>query len=127
MPIVRSEPGAPSVQGEEGFSAIYVEVDQVSDAEPASIYAEVETRAEAAQKVVTLARDVFGEGLELARSCAARVARGLDDMPETMRPDEFELQLAIKLDSEVGAVIAKARAGAQLQVSMRWRRTDGSG
>jgi len=127
MPIVRSEPGAAGTQDEAGFQAIYVEVDEVPDNGPAAIYGEVETRAEAAQKVVTLARDVFGEGLELARNCAGRVARGLADLPDAMKPDEFELQLAIKLDAEVGAVIVKTQAGAQLQVSMRWRLTDGSG
>ncbi len=126
MPIVRSELDASAAQGGEGFRAIYVEVDQARDVDPASIYAEIETRAEPAQKVITLARDVFGEGVELARSCAARVAQGLANLPDAMRPDEFELQLAIKLDSEVGAVIAKARAGAQLQVSMRWKLTDES-
>ena len=124
MPIVRSEPGGAGAQNGEGFGAIYVEVDQARDVEPASIYAEIETRADPAQKVITLARDVFGDGVELARSCAARVAQGLADLPETMKPDEFELQIAIKLDSEVGAVIAKASAGAQLQVTMRWRLTD---
>jgi hypothetical protein len=126
MPIVRSELDAAPTSGEEGFRAIYVEVDQVRDVEPASVYSEIETRAEPAQKVVTLARDLFGEGVELARSCAARVARGLTNLPDAMRPDEFELQLAIKLDAEVGAVITKAHAGAQLQVSMRWRLTAGS-
>lgn len=124
MPIVRSEPADANGPDGEGFQAIYVEVDQVREVEPADIYGEVETRGDAAQKVVTLARDVFGDGIELARSCAARVAQGLSNLPETMKPDEFELQLAIKLDSEIGAVIAKASAGAQMQVSMRWRLTD---
>ena len=127
MPIVRSEPGGAGGSDGEGFRAIYVEVDEARDVEPGSIYAEIETRGDATQKVVTLARDVFGDGVELARSCAVRVAQGLADLPGKMKPDEFELQLSIKLDSEVGAVIAKTSAGAQLQVSMRWRLTEERG
>jgi Trypsin-co-occurring domain 1 len=125
MPIVRSEVQADAT--DQGLRPIYVEVDQAREVDPALIYTEVETRAEPAQRVITLARDVFGEGVELARSCAARVAGGLSNMPQAMRPDEFELQVAIKLDAEVGAVIARAAAGAQLQVSMRWRLNDGRG
>jgi len=37
------------------------------------------------------------------------------------RPDELEVQLAVRLDYELGAVlVAKGSAGAQLQVTMRW-------
>jgi hypothetical protein len=45
-------------------------------------------------------------------------------MDDALRPLEFSVQLAIKLDSEVGAVIAKASAGAQLQVTMKWVKKD---
>lgn len=121
MPIVRSKLDAAGAPGEEGFRAIYIEVDQVRDVEPASIYAEVETRAEPAEKVVTLARDVFGEGVELARSCAARVARGLTGLPDTMKPDEFELQLAIKEEhlGMTGFLAESAHHGCHLAVLVR--------
>ena len=36
--------------------------------------------------------------------------------------DEFEVSLAIKLDAEVGAILAKTSAGAQMQVTMKWSR-----
>ncbi|UBU17992.1 CU044_2847 family protein [Nonomuraea gerenzanensis] len=119
MPIIRSDDASIGEPGE--LRPIYVEVDRVVEADEKLIWSERETRADPASKVVTLARDVFGEGVELARSCAVRVARGLADLSGDVRPDEFELQVAIKLDSEVGAVLAKASAGAQLQVTMRWR------
>ncbi|WP_157252916.1 CU044_2847 family protein [Nonomuraea typhae] len=123
MLIVRSDPSRTSPELN-GLRPIYVEVEQAVEVDPAQIYAEVEVRAEPARRVVTMARDVFGEGVELARSCAARVAEGLSDLGAAVRPDEFELQVAIKLDSEVGAVVAKAGAGAQLQVTMRWNLQD---
>jgi hypothetical protein len=117
MPIVRV-PGTDS-SGE--VLPIYVEVDTLVT-DPTSIYGDELTREGAAEKVMTAARDWFSDGVELARSCAARVADGLVHLPEGVRrPDEFELQIAIKLDSQFGAVLAKASAGAQMQVSMRWR------
>ncbi|MEN3281417.1 MAG: hypothetical protein V7607_2557 [Solirubrobacteraceae bacterium] len=81
-----------------------------------------ETRSQRAERVMDAARDVFGDGLALARDCAIRTVDSLEHTAENVRPDEFELSLAIKLDAEVGAVLAKATAGAQMQVSMRWSR-----
>jgi hypothetical protein len=77
-----------------------------------------------AGKVIDAARDVFGDGLELAHSCAARVVESMKNIDKTIRPKEFEVQLSIKLDSEVGAVIAKLGAEAQMQVTMKWVQKD---
>ena len=78
------------------------------------------TRADRASKVIDATRDVFGDGLALARDSAARAVQSWRDMTEEVRPDSYQLQLAIKLDIEAGAVIAKLGAGAQLQVTMTW-------
>lgn len=67
------------------------------------------------------ARDLFGDGLNLAKNCAVRVVNDMKDMNRETKPDEFQLQFAIKLDTEVGAIIAKSSAGAQLQVTMTWK------
>lgn len=121
MPIVVSQREAAVVAGDLAVRPIYVEVEEAREVDAAQIYAEVATRADPARRVITLTRDVFGEGVDLARSCASRVAEGLGGLPEEVRPDEFELHVAIKLDSEVGAVVAKESAGAQLRVTMRWK------
>jgi hypothetical protein len=44
----------------------------------------------------------------------------VSQMSDSIKPNEFEVQLAIKFDSEMGAFIAKASAGAQMQVTMKW-------
>ncbi|PRX48947.1 hypothetical protein B0I32_13940 [Nonomuraea fuscirosea] len=44
------------------------------------------------------------------------------DLPEEVKPDEFEMQLAVKLDGKVGAKIVELNSGAQLQVTLRWKR-----
>jgi hypothetical protein len=76
----------------------------------------------AADRVVKTADGLFQDGLELARGCASKVATTIQSIDGTMRPDEFEVTLAIKLDLEAGAVIAKTSAGAQLDVRMLWKR-----
>jgi hypothetical protein len=77
-----------------------------------------ETRAE---KVMDATRDVFGDGLALARDCATRAVENVRDEWRDVSPAEFEIQLAIKFDAEAGAVLAKVAAGAQMQVTMRWK------
>ena len=73
-----------------------------------------------AERVIESAEDLFGDGLKLAKNCATKVADSIDSMDDRIRPEQVEVQLAIKLDSEIGAVLAKASAGAQMQVTLRW-------
>ena len=61
--------------------------------------------------------------MELARTCASQMVENINKVREDHRPDEFQIQLAIKLDAQVGAILAKAGAGAQLQVTMTWKRS----
>jgi len=114
MPIVRS---AEEVEG--GSVAILVEVDH-PPVQP-GVYGDV--RGGGAEKVIEGAQDVFGKGLQLARTCASQVVENIRKVREDQRPDEFQVQLAIKLDAEVGAILTKASAGAQMQVTMTWRRS----
>ncbi|BAZ21100.1 hypothetical protein NIES4073_19780 [Kalymmatonema gypsitolerans NIES-4073] len=112
MQIIRNED---SINGEEVI--IYIEVDEI----PAANDDYGDLRSINASKVVEAARDVFGEAMKLTRDCAKRVVQSVQQMEQSVRPEEFELKLAIKLDSEVGAVIAKASTGAQLEVTMKWK------
>jgi hypothetical protein len=111
MPIVASKPNNADLP------TIFVEL----DAAPESVqdpYGDV--RGGRTQIVLDGARDIFGDGLELVRACSVRVAAMLDQMAPNSRLEEVTFQLAVKLDSEVGAVIAKASAGAQFQVELKW-------
>ncbi len=76
----------------------------------------------AADRAARSADGLFQDGLELARRSASKVATTIGSIDAKMRPDEFEVTLAIKLDLEAGAVIAKTSAGAQLDVRMLWKR-----
>ena len=97
---------------------ILVEVDSPPPGAGTSAWGE--TRTDRARRVIEATRDVFGDGLALARDCAVRTVDSINATAEEIRPDEFEVQLAIKLDAEAGAVLAKLAAGAQMQVTMRW-------
>jgi hypothetical protein len=84
------------------------------------VYGDEETRDGAGQRVVRVARDVYAEGVDLARRCAAQAVRRFRDLPDGLRPDEIEMQLAIRIDAGV-ATLVRSGAEAQLQLTLRWR------
>ena len=110
MPVVAST--TESVANEEIL--IRIEVDTVPQI--TSPYGDTLDAADTLQKV----GDLFGQGLALVKNCARSTVSAIQSIEKSALPDEFELQLAVKLDSEVGAVIAKAGAEAQLRVTMKW-------
>lgn len=100
---------------------VYIEVDTAPPPDGlGGIYDGVGTRANPAARVVDMTRDIYEDGLLLARTLAARAADRLGDLGEGLRPDEIELQLSLRLDAELGAVLVKSGAEAQLQVTFRW-------
>jgi hypothetical protein len=100
---------------------VYIEVDTAPSSDGlGEIYGEVGTRAHPAARVMDAGRDIYADGLRLARTLAAQAASRLGDLGDGLGPDEVELQLAIRLDAELGAVLVRSRAEAQLQVTFRW-------
>jgi hypothetical protein len=121
MAIVSSPgPGA-------GAAPLYIQVDGVPDGDGAAgVYDGVDTRANPAARVIEVARDVYGDGLDLARRCAEEAAARFGGFAAATRPAEIEVQLAIKLDASLGAVLVTTGAEAQLQVTFRWTPGDAS-
>ncbi len=115
MPVV-------AVASGDGAGKILIEVDSLPPADDLeAIYEDAEdVRGKVAEKVVEAGRPLFQEGLGLVRECAEQVVGMLDGMEESVRPDEFEMQLAVKLDTKVGAKIVELTGGAQLMVTLRW-------
>lgn len=108
---------------------IYVEVDGAPPTGGLDDVYSGDTRGERirpAARVLELAHDVYGDGLDLARRCARQAATRIADLGPGPVPDEVELQLAIKLDATLGAVLAKTGAEAQLQVTFRWKPGNGT-
>ncbi|MGQ4429235.1 MULTISPECIES: CU044_2847 family protein [unclassified Streptomyces] len=110
-----------AADGQDGQVPLYVEVDTpLAPGGLDGLYDGIDTRENAAERVLAVARDVYDDGLELARRCARQAATRLHDLGEGLTPDEIELQLSIKLDAELGAFLVKSGAEAQLQVTFRW-------
>lgn len=117
MAIVKS---TNEVNGEE--IVIYIEVDEPSLR--SSPYQD--SRSGTLDRSVKSVSDLFSKGLSLARNCAAEVIDSIGKMNEAIQPDEFEVQLAINLDTEVGAFIAKTSVGGQMQITMKWKLKEAS-
>lgn len=111
MPIVKDS--VISSSGEEVI--IYIEVDTVEQRN--RYYGDLRGQGD---QVVSAAKDVFGSGMKLIRTCTEQVVSSIQKVDQSVRPTEFEIQLSIKLDSEVGAILTKASAEAQIQVTMKW-------
>ncbi len=117
MPIITSTSN--TVNGEQ--IDIYIEVDEVPEgSDSKNPYTGVRERESLAKKAVKAVGNVFGDGLDLSRKCAEEVIRSVNQMSETVKPNEFEVQLAIKLNTEVGAALTKLGGEAQMQVKMKW-------
>ena len=78
-------------------------------------------------QVLTTTKGVFSCAMELIHDCAEQVAKTINSIDQSigMSPSEIEVQLAIKLDAEIGAaILVKTTAEAQLQVIMKWTKKD---
>ncbi|WP_090768634.1 CU044_2847 family protein [Nonomuraea maritima] len=65
------------------------------------------------------------EALGHLRGVATAALKTFRELP--VGPDEVEIEFGVKLASEAGAVIAKAKAEGQLVVRLRWQAPDRSG
>jgi hypothetical protein len=114
VPIIKS---TSEVDGEQ--IDIYIEVDEEPEV-PDSDNPYQDVRESLAKKAVKAVGNVFGDGLALSRRCAREVIHSVNQMDDEVKPNEFEVQLAIKLNSEVGAALTKLGGEAQMQVTMKW-------
>jgi hypothetical protein len=79
-----------------------------------------ERRTRGGPQIVARASNAFKGALQLIHTCAAQVSTTVRNIPPELRPREFEVQFAVKIDGKAGAFIAESTAGAQLQVTMKW-------
>ncbi|PRY44864.1 CU044_2847 family protein [Umezawaea tangerina] len=79
-------------------------------------------RANRPGKLLEEARVTFENAVGQVRDAAAAALAEFTSM--TRAPDEVELKFGIKLDAEVGAVIARTGVQGQFEVKLKWRRDD---
>ncbi len=70
------------------------------------------------------APEVFKKALEVIHTCAEQMGETIHKIPKAKRPSGFEVQFAVKIDSETNVIIAKATTGAQLQITVKWDRNE---
>ncbi len=115
MPIIRD-----IVQNDEGQKVtILIEADERDEGQeeiiPPGSYDYGNTRGPLEQ-----APEVFKKALELVHTCAEQMAEVIHKVPKAKRPSAYEVQFAVKIDSEMNVLIAKASTGAQLQITLKW-------
>ena len=96
---------------------ILIEVDQPT-LEKSSPYTDL--RESRGEQVLKTTGELFDSALKLVRNCSSRVVNGIEQLGHEYRPDAVEMQLAIRLDAQLGAILTKASAGAQMQVTLKW-------
>jgi hypothetical protein len=118
MPIIQN-----TVKNSDGTTTtIYIEVDEPQKVSIINPFTEVrgENPFAESREIPTVASDAFNKGMDLICTCAEQIVMTVKKVEQVARPAAFEVQLAIKLDAQVGAILAKTSAEAQLQVTLKW-------
>jgi hypothetical protein len=97
------------LQFESGSGAVMV---AVSDDEPGI------DRAGRVDEVVVKARNSLESAMDQVRAVSNVTLSKLEDLAQ--RPEQVEVEFGIRLNAEVGAVIARTQAEGHLQVKLTW-------
>ncbi len=90
---------------------IYLEVDQRFGSEETS----------AIGKTIDVAQDAFEHARTTIITVAKSMVGAVRQLDQSMAPDEFELEFAIKFNAEGQAILAKATAEASLKIVMTYK------
>ncbi|VVJ18365.1 Uncharacterised protein [Amycolatopsis camponoti] len=77
-----------------------------------------------ADDLIKSATTSFDGALAHVRAAASIALAKFRDMD--VRPDEVQVEFGVKLNTQVGAVIAKTGVDGHLKIKLTWRRTDDS-
>ncbi|MEU6443346.1 CU044_2847 family protein [Streptomyces sp. NPDC047046] len=99
---------------------IFVDTGVPGQRENDGLWDDVRARGNGAQRVGTVVRDSYGDALDLAERCARQAAARFNALGRAVRPEEVELQLAIRVEAGGTIGLAKSTAEAQLQLTFRW-------
>lgn len=83
------------------------------------LYEDVRARGNGTRRVSEVVHNSYGQALDLAERCARQAAARFNGLADGLRPDEVELQLAIRVEAGTVA-LAKATAEAQVQLTFKW-------
>jgi Trypsin-co-occurring domain 1 len=81
------------------------------------------TRGLGTTNVAERATDTFEAAFDRVRPAAEAVVDGFRRLAES--PDEIEVEFGIRLNAEVGAIVAQASGEANFTIKLRWMRQAG--
>lgn len=73
------------------------------------------------EELAAKAREVFEEAMDTIRITATSLVKTVQEMADL--PDQVKVRFGVKIDAEVGAMIAKAGMEAHYLVTLIWERT----
>jgi hypothetical protein len=65
-------------------------------------------------------KENFSKIINVVKDTAESAHEGISRIPESARPDEFELQFGIKLSAVAGVVFARAGTEGNFQITLKW-------
>lgn len=77
-------------------------------------------RADQLEMMAEQSERALNRAMGTIHAVSHRIARTMNELGEQVRPDEAEVTFGIKLDAQAGAFLAKASAGAQISVKLKW-------
>jgi hypothetical protein len=80
--------------------------------------AEGEVEAARTQDVLTKVKDVLDDAGRTIRAVGEQVTECVAEMQR--KPNELEVEFGVRVDGEVGAVVATLGSGAHFSVKLRW-------
>ena len=69
-------------------------------------------------------RESFDQALKTIRASANQIVKAMKSLSQP--PTEFEVEFGLKIDGELGAVVARTLTSAHYVVKLTWRRTRSS-
>lgn len=81
-----------------------------------------EVQAATADEIAQRVRNSFDQALSIIQVSAERIISTINKLSET--PSECEVEFGIKIDGEVGAVVARVHTGAHYVVKLKWKQSE---
>ena len=78
------------------------------------------TRGARPTELVSKANETFEQALNRVGPTSAAIVERLSQLAQ--QPDEIEVEFGIKINAEVGAIIAKTSGEANFRIAVRWKR-----
>ena len=99
-----------------GAGTVFMEVEDTAVLEDMALL----NRQEIKQRL----RSAFVDAMSIIETMARGIVLKMRELDEEVGPKEFVVEFGVKLDTEVGAVLASSTTGASIVVKLKWERSE---